>query len=318
MNNQRLDRLAQTIIQRLATGCRNDDLGSATVAFYDTAWVALVSKGNGEQKEWLFPECFRFLLDNQSSDGGWSCHGSCDGQLLNTLAALLAMKKHSSAGGLIKHPDQLDLEARISKATRFLHEHLQAWDISESLLVGFEILVPALLTMLEHEGVRFDFLGRQQLDILNRTKLSNFEPEVLYSTSSSLLHSLEAFVDRIDFDKVSHHKTFGSMMASPASTAAYLMRASTWDIEAEQYLRKVIHKGAGNGSGGVPSVFPMPMFEISWVRYSVECFGWILSDNLVRVSLFFLKRVSPRQYWALRTHTYSLLISMSISSVSTV
>ncbi|KAL9062537.1 MAG: hypothetical protein Q9161_009791 [Pseudevernia consocians] len=55
------------------------------------------------------------------------------------------------------------------------------------------------------------------------------------------------------------------MMGSPASTAAYLMNTSQWDTGAETYLRKVIHEGQGRGSGGVPSVFPMPVFETTWV-----------------------------------------------------
>lgn len=54
-------------------------------------------------------------------------------------------------------------------------------------------------------------------------------------------------------------------MASPASTAAYLIHASTWDEEAERYVRKVIVEGQGNGVGGVPSVFPTTIFEMTWV-----------------------------------------------------
>ena len=62
-------------------------------------------------------------------------------------------------------------------------------------------------------------------------------------------------------------------MASPASTAAFLMQSSVWNIDAESYLRNVIHNGSGKGNGGVPSVFPMPIFEITWVRGRMESLG---------------------------------------------
>lgn len=78
----------------------------------------------------------------------------------------------------------------------------------------------------------------------------------------------------IDFDKVAHHKVHGSMMASPSSTAAYLLNVSNWDDEAEAYLRQVIKSGAGRGSGGVPSAYPSMHFEYSWVcpsRSSYYC-----------------------------------------------
>ena len=53
--------------------------------------------------------------------------------------------------------------------------------------------------------------------------------------------------------KLKHHMVGGSMMASPAATASYLMKSQTWDDEAEAYLRLAIECGDGKGIGGVPS-----------------------------------------------------------------
>lgn len=92
----RLDQQVQSLVQRLATGCQNDSLGSATVAVYDTAWLSMVSKVDAGQKSWLFPECFQYLLDNQLRNGGWKCDATPDDGLLNTLAALLAIQKHAT------------------------------------------------------------------------------------------------------------------------------------------------------------------------------------------------------------------------------
>ncbi|KAI9870614.1 MAG: hypothetical protein M1830_004046, partial [Pleopsidium flavum] len=182
------------------------------------------------------------------------------------MAALLAMKKHSGAPDHAGRETPVELETRISKATAHVQDKLQHWDVEASMHVGFEILVPALLSMLEQEKIYFTFPGQQSLATLNERKLWKFDPRILYgTTSTTLLHSLEAFVGKVDFNQVIHHKTFGSMMASPSSTAAYLMNCSSWDVEAEMYIRNAITHGGGNGSGGLPSAFPCNIFELTWV-----------------------------------------------------
>ena len=261
MELQSPDTRAQLLVRDLADGCESGKLGSATVAVYDTAWVSMVAKNVGGRAQWLFPECFQFLLDSQSGGGGWESHTSLDDGILNTLAALLALKKHSNQADM----DPSALAVAISKAKRYLEEKLPCWDVDSDIHVGFEILVPALLAMLEKENISFSFSGRRVLERLKAAKLAHFDVQMLYSGQTTLLHSLEAFVGEIDFDVLEHCKTFGSMMGSPASTAAYLMNSSRWDSEAEKYLRKVIDKGQGMGKGGVPSVFPMPVFEATWV-----------------------------------------------------
>ncbi|KAM4055508.1 ent-kaur-16-ene synthase [Hirsutella rhossiliensis] len=55
------------------------------------------------------------------------------------------------------------------------------------------------------------------------------------------------------------------MMASPSSTAAYLINASRWNEEAEAYLRHVVKAGTGHGDGGIPGTFPTTYFEYSWI-----------------------------------------------------
>ena len=36
----------------------------------------------------------------------------------------------------------------------------------------------------------------------------------------------------------------------------FLMKCSTWDAEAETYIRNAIVHGRGEGNGGVPNIFP--------------------------------------------------------------
>ncbi|OTB18376.1 hypothetical protein K445DRAFT_309112 [Daldinia sp. EC12] len=63
------------------------------------------------------------------------------------------------------------------------------------------------------------------------------------------------------------------MMASPASTAAYLMNSSSWDDEAETYLRTVLHRPNNLDRGSVPCAWPTSIFEVSWVISTLASAG---------------------------------------------
>ena len=239
-----------------------------SLSIYDTSWVSMVAKSEGNQRHWLFPESFVTLLACQSEQGGWEQGVSDIDGILNTMAALLAMLWHQKSPLDDNHfestPDQLSRQ--ISGAIGWLEKKLKSWDVEASDQVGFEILVPSLLRLLEQECIQFQFPASRRLEQLNASKLSKFKAHMLYSDKrSTLVHSLEAFVGTIEFDKVGHHLSDGSMMASPSSTAAYLIHSTKWDDAAEQYLRRVLSDSVGGDQGGFPSAFPSTIFETSWV-----------------------------------------------------
>lgn len=256
---------ANAIISTLAKGCAQEQgMGSFSPAIYDTAWVAMLQKPIDGRKRWLFPECLEFLINAQSLDGGWNASISEIDGILNALAALLALEKHRKLALEENSVGLQDFEPCIARARSFLTIQLQNWNVEGSVHVGFEILVPTLLELLKKEGIVFEFPGDRVLSALNKKKLAKFCPDYLYGTmKTTMIHSLEAFIDKIDFDRISQHKVNSSMMASPSSTAAYLMKCSTWDDEAEAYLRAVL--AAGGSTGGVPSAYPSTIFESAWV-----------------------------------------------------
>ena len=256
---------ARKLVQDLADKCEEGGLGSASVSVYDTAWISMIRKNHDGQERWLFPESFQYLLDKQLPDGSWESYASFEDGILNTLASLLALIKHSKAISGENEDCLQELSPRIIKARKSLEEKLQSWDVESSVNVGFEILVPTLLAMLENEHLYFDFPQKENIREVKESKMANFDPQVLYQLPTTYLHSLEALVGVVDFDRLGRYKVYGSMMGSPASTAAYLIYSSIWDVEAEMYLRKAINLGQGKGSGGVPSVYPMPVFETAWV-----------------------------------------------------
>lgn len=155
-----------------------------------------------------------------------------------------------------------EVAGRIARGKEFLDHALQSWNVQSTVHVGFEVLVPSLLALLRYEGHDFHFSGRATLIALNKRKMERIKPTVLYAEyKTTLLHSLEAFINQVDMNRICHHLENGSMMGSPSSTAAYLISVSDWDNEAEAYLRFVVDAG----HGAVPSAFPTPVFETTWV-----------------------------------------------------
>jgi len=244
---------ANRLLRRLVSSYNPDyGLGHMSPSIYDTAWVSMVSKDG----TWRFPSAFEYILKHQAHSGAWESHSSSPiDDILNTLASLLALKVHN-ADGSFGEP--------IGRATAFLSSCLDSWDVPSTDRVGFEITVPSLLKALSKLGVEFSFPQRSLLMDLNRAKLAKIPPQVVYDLGTPLLHTLEGLVGHIDFDRVAHHKGHGSFMASPASTAAYLMNASAWDEECEAYLATVLSRSDPHDEGSVPCAWPTTFFELSW------------------------------------------------------
>jgi hypothetical protein len=280
MSPMDLQQSAADLVRQL--GERVEDprgFGFMSPAIYDTAWVSMVSKTIDDKKAWLFPECFEYILSHQLEDGGWAMYASEIDAILNTSASLLSLKRHLSNPYQITSTTQEELSVRIDRAQNALQILFNEWNVDSTLHVGFEILVPALLRYLEEEGITFAFPGKERLLEIEKEKLSKFKAQYLYlPIKLTALHSLEAFIGAIEFDKVSHHKVNGSFMASPSSTAAYMMHATQWDTECEDYLRHVISHASGKGSGGVPSAFPSTIFESVWPLSTLLKVGYNLNS----------------------------------------
>ncbi|MCJ1342375.1 geranylgeranyl pyrophosphate synthetase [Peltigera leucophlebia] len=233
---------------------------------YDTAWVAMLSRSIDDgSPEWVFPDSFQFLLDHQKLNGGWATSESKLDNILNTLAATLALKRHY--GSSLK-ANQIhaaaSLGSRVSKAERFLQREMSDWEPELSSHTGFEILIPALLSMLEDEGITLHFAGRQRLMKLKQEFFAKFDLQNLYkSENSSILYFLEAFLGLGDFERLGLHKARGSIMRSPSSTAAYLIGLRLWDTDCEACIRTAIQ--ATGVPGGVPSVFPPKPVEFATI-----------------------------------------------------
>ena len=251
--------LLKSLVERYDDGF---GLGTMSASIYDTAWVALVSRTVDNKTHWVFPESFDFIYNSQAADGSWPGDGSVVDSIINTLACLLALKRHEQAG---LDDTYIDLPERCDKAIAALNRDLQKWDVASTERVAFEIIVPSIFESLEKDGIKFNFSERSLLYKLYNHKLKKVKWEIIYEHRTTVLHSLEAFVGKCDFDRLAHHTRNGNLMTSPSSTAAYLTHASKWDDESEAYLRHVIEKCKAYGYGSVCCAWPTTVFEFSWV-----------------------------------------------------
>jgi hypothetical protein len=253
----------------VARGVQNThDVGNVTSTIYDTAWVSMVRKPGNVDPALLFPECFEYVLERQLPSGGWESHGATIDGIVNTLGGLLALRKnsHMSFRGI----SQKDIDLRIESAVGFLQKQFCQWDVASADSVGFEVVIPGMLELLSSEGIHFDFPGRTLLLDLNQKKISKIPPSIWSKNlQTTLAHSLEAFVGKVDFSTLRHLLVFGAMGSSPAATAAFLIYSSVWDEEAESYLRNLVTlRKSSNGFRGIPDMYPSTGFETLWVRSS--------------------------------------------------
>jgi len=262
---------------------------SVSGSIYDTAWVSMVSKYVNGRTIWLFSESFECICSLQSESGGWEGGDPVD-EIVNTLASLLAMKRHLKVDDPV--PDE-DLPQRITSATNFLAQKLSELDPCVTDDAAFEVLIPSMLDLLEIEGVQLRFEEWDRLREQNQRRMSKINFSALYENPQSILHSLESFIGLVDFDRLGQYLKDGGMMGSPASTAAYLMNASKWDEAAEGYLKEAVENGRRIADGMVTTVFPMSSFEFAWVLrpwFPVDCSllvtfwktGWKLTQTTVR------------------------------------
>ncbi|KAJ5732135.1 hypothetical protein N7493_003616 [Penicillium malachiteum] len=262
---------ANTLLtELLASYDEKYNFGTVVSSIYDTAWISMVSKKSSAY-DWAFPECFEFLCREQAEDGGWGNPISLVERITCTFVSLLAIKTHLRPPS-ISQEERVKLQRCADSAADFIRANLPTWNLDSldtTLPMAMELWFPIVVARLEAEDVVFDIPGLDHLMQMREEKLSRFPVEILYQKHGliqpSPLFTLEGFIGRVDFDRLSHQKVLGSMFTSPASTAVYLMECSEWDIDAEEYLRHAIEQSIIKNNRSVPTIFPTSIFDIDWV-----------------------------------------------------
>ena len=225
---------------------------------YDTAWVASIP-APGDRGLPAYPSALQWLVERQHPDGSWGGAVRYEhDRILSTLAALPTFAAFDHTG---RHQDA------VRAGTRYLwsHGHLLASEPIE--LVGFELLVPALI----HRARQANIPVPPHLDVYaaeRAEKLSLIPAAALYSPGVTTVHSLEFLGDLVDLAGLRRAQgSNGSIGNAPATTAFYL--AHEHEPQAHAYLRDCLDRN----SGAAPVLHPCETFELLWAAYHLFLAG---------------------------------------------
>ncbi|CAJ0827431.1 445_t:CDS:2 [Entrophospora sp. SA101] len=266
--------------------------GKISMSPYDTAWVAMVpsekykSTNLPKDFELAFPQCLKWLFYHQDDNGSWAGKGAKS--VLPCLAGLLALSLFCSRSGdyLEEKLNNLGLtlsqfNSTFEKSVDFLKITLNQWNINEIDYVGFELTVPYMLNELEKlkPSVVFQFPDKQKLIKEHARKMNLIPIEALFALAEkrqpvSMIHSIEAFGNKIDFTKIQNEgfqAINGSYGSSAAATASVLINSPNWDPKAYKFLQKIIARvpAGGTSLGYVPTISDVGIFETSWMMQSM-------------------------------------------------
>jgi halimadienyl-diphosphate synthase len=233
---------------------------------YDTAWLASLADP-ADPTQPRYPLALQWLIENQHADGSWG--GAVRYQhdrVLCTLAALTALCRRGRREG-----DRVAIE----DGTRYLWRHGHLLKTEPVELVGFELLLPALVQRAQDAGVAVP----PHLDVYKAQRLAKLElipPQLLYSPRTTAVHSLEFLGAQVDAARLGDARgANGSIGNSPAATAFYLSHHE--DPAAAAYLDECLRHAGGVT---VPVLHPCETFELLWAAYHLWLAGVPASELL--------------------------------------
>lgn len=263
-----LDRQAPTLL--------GDPQGRPGIAgtAYDTAWLASVP-AERRKHSGHFPSALQWLVEHQHADGSWG--GSLryeHDRLICTLAALPALATFGR-----RSADH----AGVQRGTRYLWQHGHLLQSEKMELVGFELLLPALVRRAQQAGIPVPpYLNAY--DQQREEKLRLLPPAALYSPRTTVAHSLEFLGDQADLAGLrTTQAANGAIGNSPAATAFYYTLSG--DAQALTYLEECIARTDGVMA---PVLHPCETFETLWSAYHLHLAGipsQVLLDQAERVAL---------------------------------
>jgi halimadienyl-diphosphate synthase len=222
---------------------------------YDTAWLAGLPH-RADRRTSQFPTALRWLADNQLADGSWGSSVRYEhDRILCSLAALAPLAEFGR-----RAEDRRAVDA----GTRYLWQHGHLLDREPVELVGFELLLPALVDRARAAGVavppHLDIYASQRA-----RKLDLLPSQALYSPRATVVHSLEFLGDQASLSGLRAARgDNGAIGNSPAATAFYLRQSNSEDQRALSYLESCL----GHGGGAMaPVLHPCETFELLWAAY---------------------------------------------------
>ncbi|KAM7252158.1 hypothetical protein ACFE04_024041 [Oxalis oulophora] len=234
---------SEGIRERIRKALENVEI---SISPYDTAWVALVPSPNSP---WApsFPECLKWVLDNQLRDGSW---GPPDrhpllvkDSLSSTLACVLALRRWGIG------------EMQMANGIEYLKSNFSSlYDEKQYTTIGFDILFSGMIEYAVHMDLNLPLRSADIIDMLHKrySELKRIRRGDLEGGNLYLSYLSEGLGNLQDWEMVmKHQRKNGSLFNSPSATAAALTHVQNADCH--NYLRTVLDK-FGNA---VPAVYPM-------------------------------------------------------------
>lgn len=234
-------------------------MGVVSPEAYSTAWLALVpAVDDPAQPAW--PQAVEYLRTHQLEDGGWGephiyfAHE----RLISTLAALYALSTWKMRAD----------DGRIARGVEAVCQYVDRLGSEPEKPVGFELLLPALLSKLEPFDLNLPpqlwsselkQITAKKMSLIGKLDIDYSQPRTWWFSLEMLPEQQLAEIDPRILDSL------GSIITSTTSTAAYLraLRVHGRDSsEAAHYLDHVLRISGGSGVG---FCWPIEMFEIAWV-----------------------------------------------------
>ena len=236
---------------------------------YDTAWLAGLP-AEPDRRTGRFPTTLRWLADNQLADGSWGSAVRYEhDRILCTLAAVAPLAEFGR---------RAEDHRAVDAGTRYLWQHGHLLDREPVELVGFELLLPALVQRAREAGVAVP----PHLDIYRAQrarKLDLIPASALYSPRATVVHSLEFLGERADPARLAAAQgDNGAIGNSPAATAFFLTQTEHTNHRALSYLQSTLDH---SGGATAPVLHPCETFELLWAAYHLFL-GGASSQRLLR------------------------------------
>nr|XP_043638080.1 ent-kaurene synthase 2, chloroplastic-like [Erigeron canadensis] len=216
-----------------------------SVSAYDTAWVAMVPSPSSPVSP-CFPNCLKWLMDNQHKDGSWGLHydhSLLKDSLSSTLAGIIALRRWNVG------------EDQINKGLYFIESNCDsATNMNQPSPFGFEIIFPHMLRCAKDLNINLPFKEIDLSLMLNRREL---ELRRCYSEDMEayLAYISEGLGDLYDNNMVMKYQMKnGSILNSPSATSSVLIRHQ--NVGCMNYLSELLEK-FGNA---VPTLYPLGLY----------------------------------------------------------
>jgi halimadienyl-diphosphate synthase len=225
---------------------------------YDTAWVVQL----GEYDSQLAERGIQWLSEHRLPDGGWGAKELVYGhdRFICTLAAMIALAKQ----GWDKNSLRASQEALEKYTKCVLLDPAGA-------TVGFEMIAPTMVAEAQEMNLvsRSDNALLRGLKRVRSAKLESLSGHKITRFVTPAF-SAEMVGSRIELlDENCLQDANGSVACSPAATAFFALKVKPQDAAALDYLRRI----SNNGTGGIPYVYPLEIFEHAWILWNLALTG---------------------------------------------